>query len=50
MMTEKLDALMYMVENGWELPLPMDEMVVAYSVDDLWAMLQERLDDEEAEG
>lgn len=39
-MMEKLEILGYMVENGFDLPLPMDDMVTAYTVQELWEMLQ----------
>jgi len=45
-MMEKMDMLAYLVENGYDLPLTMDEMAFVYTVEELWAMVQKMLGDE----
>lgn len=38
---EKLITLAYMVENGYELPMSMDEMAARYTEEEIWAMMEE---------
>ncbi len=46
-MMEKLNILAYLVENGYTLPLPMDEMAARHTEAELWELVQELMEDDQ---
>ena len=46
---EKLDVLAYMVENGYVLPRPMDEMAASATLEELWQLCQAFLEQEDTQ-